>query len=177
MCEKNRKENTAAIPHREQQIDISGLCGATMDESPPAELKSPQQDTTAEVNPHQKGWVESSLFNRAMEGASSTQAGRLCQCINVLGKKLNLNWSEDCWYMLSWEECFDLTVVDRVGQGSVLEHMTPQGGAYRSTIVLAFRDILGPFFVKLRFACKFDRIWPNKKVIVYITMYFWSNSS
>ena len=40
-----------------------------------------------------------------------------------------------------------------VGQGSVQGQMTPRGGAYRSTI-LAFRDILGPFFGTLRFACK-----------------------
>ena len=41
-----------------------------------------------------------------------------------------------------------------VGQGSVQGHMTQQGGAYRGTLILTFRDRLGPFFGKLWFACK-----------------------
>ena len=53
-------------------------------------------------------------MNCAKEGASTTEAGRLFQCIMVLGKKLNLIWSEDGWYRLSCEECFDLTVIDRL---------------------------------------------------------------
>ena len=40
-----------------------------------------------------------------------------------------------------------------VGQGSVQGHMTQQGRAYISTILLAFRDTLDPFFGTLRFTC------------------------